>query len=159
SAEAALAIFDQLGSRLDKSDAYRVLGIVYRETGRMALSEARLKAAIEVAVSTGSLLSEAESSRELARLYQGMGRNQEALTLLNASWRLFRRLDAALDLVDVQAKVADLEGTFLTVVRDWGQSIESADSYTHGHCERVAQYAATVAATLGMNEEELTTIR
>ncbi len=158
-AEAALAIFDQLGSRMDKSDAYRVLGMVYRETGRHALAEARLRAAIDVAVSTSAVLSEAEASRELGRLYQGMGRNQEALTLLNASWRLFRRLDAHLDLVDVQAKVADLEGTFLAVVRDWGQSIESADSYTHGHCERVAEYAQQVAFQLGLSEEEMTTIR
>lgn len=159
SAEAALAIFDQLGSRLDKSDAYRVLGVVYRETGRPALAEARLRAAIDGAVGTGAVLSEAESSRELARLYQSMGRNQEALTLLNRSWGLFRRLDAHLDLVDVQAKVAELEGTFLAVVRDWGQSIESADSYTHGHCERVAGYAELVARALGLGDADLTTIR
>ena len=158
-AEAALAIFDQLGSRMDKSDAYRLLGVVYRDTGRNALAEARLRAAIDVAVSTSAVLSEAEASRELGRLFQGMGRNQEALTLLNASWRLFRRLDAHLDLVDVQSKVADLEGTFLAVVRDWGQSIESADSYTHGHCERVADYAQQVAYKLGLSEEEMTTIR
>lgn len=159
SAEAALAIFDQLGSRLDKSDAYRVLGVVYRETGRQALSQARLTAAIEAAVATGAVLSEAEASRELARLYQTMGRNQEALTLLNRAHGLFHRIDAHLDLVDVQAKVADLEGTFLAVVRDWGQSIESADSYTHGHCERVAQYAEQVARALGLDDTELTTIR
>ena len=36
---------------------------------------------------------------------------------------------------------ARLEETYLAVVRDWGQSIESADSYTFGHCERVAIYA------------------
>jgi tetratricopeptide (TPR) repeat protein len=133
SAEAALATFDQLGSRLDKSDAYRVLGVVYRETGRHALAQARLTAAIEAAAATGAVLSEAEASRELARLYQAMGRNQEALTLLNRAHGLFHRIDAHLDLVDVQAKVEELEGTYLAVVRDWGQSIESADSYTHGH--------------------------
>jgi putative nucleotidyltransferase with HDIG domain len=159
SAESALAIFDQLGSRLDKSDAYRVLGVVYRETGRHALAQARLTAAIEAAVATGAVLSEAEASRELARLYQMMGRNQEALTLLNRAHGLFHRIDAHLDLVDVQAKVAELEGSFLAVVRDWGQSIESADSYTHGHCERVARYAEQVAWALGLDAAELTTIR
>jgi putative nucleotidyltransferase with HDIG domain len=158
-AEGALAIFDRLGSRMDKSDAYRLLGVVYRETGRSALAESRLKSAIELAVTTGSVLSEAEASRELARLYQGMSRNQEALTLLNVAYRLFGRLDARLDLVDVQAKVADLEGTFLAVVQDWGQSIESADRYTFGHCGRVAEYAEQVARALGLNETELTTIR
>ncbi|HEX6964488.1 MAG TPA: tetratricopeptide repeat protein, partial [Gemmatimonadaceae bacterium] len=140
SAESSLRIFDQLDARPDKADAYKVLGTVYRETGRFALAESRLRSAIELAISTGSVLSEAESSRELAKLYQLMGRNQEALALLTAAHRLFGRLDARVDLVDVAAKRANLEETYLAVVRDWGQSIESADSYTYGHCERVAGY-------------------
>jgi putative nucleotidyltransferase with HDIG domain len=158
-AEAALRIFDRLGTRLDKADAYKVIGRVYRETGRLALAEARLTAAIELAVNTDSVLSEAEASRELALLYQVMGRNQEALRFLGAAHRLFGRLDARLDLVDVARRVQRLEETYLAVVRDWGQSIESADSYTFGHCERVARYALAVAQALGMDEAQQTTIR
>ena len=158
-AEQALAIFDRLGARLDKADAYKVLGVVYRETGRFTLAESRLQAAIEQAVATGSVLSEAEASRELARLYQGMGRNQEALQLLNAAHRLFSRLDARVDLVDVTSKTNRLEETYFAVVRDWGQSIESADSYTFGHCERVASYGVAVAEALGADQGQLTTIR
>jgi putative nucleotidyltransferase with HDIG domain len=158
-AEAALGIFDRLGSRLDKADAYKVIGRVYRETGRNALAESRLRSAVELAVSTGSILSEAEASRELALLYQSMGRNQEALRLLNAAHRLFGRLDARVDLVDVSTKVLRLEETYFAVVRDWGQSIESSDSYTFGHCERVAGYALAVAQELGLDEEQQTTIR
>mgnify|MGYP000932947327 CR=1 FL=1 len=45
------------------------------------------------------------------------------------------------------------------MVRDWGQSIESADSYTHGHCERVARYAEQVARALGLDAAAITTIR
>src|SRR5438552_4466156 len=37
-AESALALFDQLGATGAKSDAYRVIGVVYRETGRPALA-------------------------------------------------------------------------------------------------------------------------
>ena len=158
-AEAALAIFDRLGSRLDKADAYKVIGRVYRETGRHALAESRLRSAVDLAVSTGSILSEAEAERELALLYQSMGRNQEALRLLNGAHRLFGRLDARVDLVDVSTKVRRLEETYFAVVRDWGQSIESSDSYTFGHCERVAGYAVAVAQGLGLDEEAQTTIR
>jgi putative nucleotidyltransferase with HDIG domain len=158
-AEAALRIFDRLGARLDKADAYKVIGRVYRETGQLALAEARLTAAIELAVGTQSVLSEAEASRELALLYQAMGRNQDALRLLSAAHRLFGRLDARLDLVDVSGRVQRLEDTYLAVVRDWGQSIESADSYTFGHCERVANYALAVAEALGMEEGQRTTVR
>jgi putative nucleotidyltransferase with HDIG domain len=158
-AETALGIFDQLGSRLDKADAYKVIGSVYRETGRHALAEARLRSAVDLAVSTGSILSEAEASRELALLYQSMGRNQEALRLLNAAHRLFSRLDARVDLVDVSTKVHRLEETYFAVVREWGQSIESSDSYTFGHCERVAGYALALARELGLDEEQQTAIR
>jgi len=159
SAEDALRMFDELDARAQKADAYKFLGVVYRETSRPVLAEARLKRAIELASECGSLLGEAEASRELAKLHQLMGRNQEALQLLNAARALFIHLDARGDLSDVTRKVTDLEGTFLMIVRDWGQSIESADSYTHGHCERVATYAVAVARALGLGVEEQSTVR
>jgi putative nucleotidyltransferase with HDIG domain len=158
-AEASLAIFDQLGMREHKASAYRVIGVVYRETGRPALSESRLRSAIELAVTAHSLLHEAEASRELAMLYQAMGRNQEALSLLNAAHGLFSRLDAKTELINVGGKVAALERTYLEVVKEWGQSIESSDSYTFGHCERVADNAVTVARTLGLDESMQKAIR
>jgi putative nucleotidyltransferase with HDIG domain len=158
-AESALAIFDQLGSLLDKTDAYRVIGTIYRETGRTALAESRLTAAMELAARTGALLSEAEAGRELAFLYQAMGRNQDALSLLNRSHGLFHRLDARADAVDISRKVAQLEEAFFQVVREWGQSIESSDSYTFGHCERVAGYAVAVGRALGMEAGEITAVR
>jgi len=158
-AEAALAIFDQLDSRADKSEAYKMIGMVYRETGRPALAESRLRTAIELAVSAGSVLNEAEAARELALLLQTMGRNQDALTLLNTAHRLFLRLDARTDLVYVGGKVSALESTYFDVVREWGQSIESADSYTFGHCERVAQSALAVARGLTLDETAQTAIR
>ena len=156
--DSALAVFDQLGAQGAKADAYRVIGMVYRETDRPALAESRLRSAIELAKAAGSVLGEAEASRELALLYQGMSRNQEALRLLNAAYRLFRRLDARVDLIHVGGKVAELEGTYLTLVRNWGQSIESNDSYTFGHCERVARNAVATARVLELDEQEETTI-
>jgi len=158
-AEAALVIFDQLDALSDKADAYRLLGMVYRETGRPALAESRLRSAIELAARAGSVLHEAEASRELALLYQTMARNQEALTLLNAAHRLFGRLDARVDLVHVDGKMAELEAAYLAVVREWGQSIESSDTYTFGHCERVARHAVAVAQALNLDEHAQTTVR
>jgi putative nucleotidyltransferase with HDIG domain len=141
------------------SGALRALGVVYRETGRLPKAETRLRSAIELAVAAGSVLNEAEASRELALLYQTLGRNQDALRLLNAAHGLFGRLDARRDLVHVAGKVAELEGNYFAVVREWGQSIESKDSYTFGHCERVAQNAVAVAQSLGLDTQEQTTIR
>jgi putative nucleotidyltransferase with HDIG domain len=158
-AEEALVIFDGLGDRGAKADAYRIIGMVYRDTSRGALAESRLRSAIDLAAQSGSILRQAEAARELALLYQTMGRNQETLTLLNAAYRLFQQLDARVDLVNVEAKVDALETTYLAVVRQWGESIESADSYTYGHCERVASYAVAVAGELRLDEEVQTGIR
>jgi putative nucleotidyltransferase with HDIG domain len=159
SAEAALSLFDQLGAKAEKSGAYRLIGVVYRDTGKPALAESRLRSAIELASSTNSVLNEADATSELALLYQAMGRNQEALALLNRSHALYGRLDARRDLINVSGKVVALEGTYLAVVREWGQSIGSSDSYTYGHCERVADNAVAVARALGLDEQQQTTIR
>lgn len=159
SAEEALRLFDELDARAQKADAYKFLGVVYRETGRPVLAEARLTSAINLASECGSALGEAEASRELARLHQLMGRNQEALRLLNAARALFVHLDARGDLSDVTSKAVELERTYLAIVRDWGQSIESADSYTYGHCERVATYAVAVARALGLDAARQTTVQ
>src|SRR6058998_3443777 len=157
-AEEALALFDQLGARSAKADAYRVIGMVYRETGRAVLAESRLRSAIELAVAADAVLGEAEASRELALLYQAMGRNQEALRLLNTASRLFQRMDARVDLVHVGGKLAELKGVYLDVVRAWGESIESSDSYTFGHCERVARNAVAMARVLELDDHDETAV-
>ncbi|HUF26617.1 MAG TPA: HD domain-containing phosphohydrolase [Gemmatimonadaceae bacterium] len=158
-AEEALQIFDRLGARAEKSAAYKFLGMIYRETGALTLAESRLRAAIELASEIGAPAFEAEAARELAILHQLQGRSQEALRLLNASHRLFGRLDARHELIDVSSKRAQLERVYLDIVRDWGRSIESTDSYTHGHSERVARYGAALARTVGLDEDDITTIR
>jgi len=108
-AESALGIFDQLGSQLDKADAYRVIGRAYRETARYPVAESRLKSAMDLAVNTGCLLSEAEVAREMGLLYQAMGRSEEALGYLNAARTLFGRINARLDLADVSRRINEVE--------------------------------------------------
>jgi putative nucleotidyltransferase with HDIG domain len=112
-----------------------------------------------MAADAGDTLEEAEASRELAILYQALNRNHDALTLLNTAHRLFQRLGARADLQDVSKKVVSLEQLYLDVVAGWGRSIESADLYTHGHCERVADYASAVALRLGLDDATLTAVR
>ena len=127
SAEAALEVFNSLGAQDGRAAAYRFLGMLFRETGQPTVAEARLKLSLELA-STGHFpLEEAEALRELAVLYQTQGRNKDALTNLNAAHRAFRRLAAKVDLVDVTAKTIKLEETYLQVIQEWGQSIESTD--------------------------------
>ena len=158
-ADTALQIFTRLGSELDRADAYRVIGAAYRRSGQRQLALARLEDAVALSERTGATLSEAEAVRERALLLHDLGRNQEALQNLTRAHRLFGRLDARHELIDVANKVRSLEDTYLAVVKNWGQSIESKDSYTHGHCERVASYGALVAGALDTAATDQRTIR
>lgn len=158
-ANAALQVFTSLGSEFDKVDAYRVVGMAYRLMGQRQLAEARLVDAVALAERTGSSLAEAAAVRELSLLYHDLGRNQDALRGLTRAHRLFTRLDARRELVDIAQKVRTLEDTYLSVVRDWGRSIESADSYTFGHCERVARFGVLVASALGADEMATRTVQ
>ena len=159
-AESALAVFDQLGSKLDKADAYKVIGRVYRETGRHALAEARLP--LGRGAGRGHRLG-AERSGGVARAGPalpgdgpepgGAGPTQRRPPAVQPA----RRPGRPGGRVDQSA--AGCEDTYLTVVREWGQSIESSDSYTFGHCERVAGYGVALAQALGLDEAQQTTIR
>ena len=46
-----------------------------------------------------------------------------------------------------------------TVLFSLARSIEGKDPYTHGHCERLADYSATLGAHLGLPEDQLTALR
>ena len=52
-----------------------------------------------------------------------------------------------------------LEASFLDVVREWGESIESKDQYTSGHCERVANIACELARLAGVDDRTMTWFR
>ncbi len=158
-AEEALRLFAQLGVRQGRSEAYKFLGMVYRETGSTALAKSRLESAIALANEGGAVLEEAEATRELALLYRRLDCNHEALTLLNTAHRLFQRRGARADWQNVGSTMQDLERIYLEVVGGWGRSIESADLYTHGHCERVARHAAQLATALGLDDVGITTVR
>ncbi|HEV8151092.1 MAG TPA: tetratricopeptide repeat protein [Gemmatimonadales bacterium] len=107
-AEAALRSFERLGDRRAESDAYKIIGKVLRDTGRLALAEERLRTAMTLAVETGWLLGQADASRELARLHQGNGKKLEALSLLKDAHGLYGQLEARLDLKDIDQRIAEL---------------------------------------------------
>lgn len=157
-AEDAISRFERIGAGGAKADAYRVLGMMYRESGRPVQAEARLRTAVSLASASHSAMPEAESLRELALLYQSTGRDQPALRTLHAAYGLFRKLQARPELVRVGGKVAEIEASYREVVRNWGRSIECSDAPTFGHCERVAQNALATARELQLGEELETTI-
>src|SRR4029078_921669 len=47
------------------------------------------------------------------------------------------------------------EARFLEMAHHWGDSIESKDHYTQGHCQRVAFFACVLADSTGMDSRSL----
>ena len=92
---------------------------------------------------------------EQALALRSIGRNRETLLRLNEARRLFERLRARRDLANVGERLAELEAAFLQIVKDWGESIESKDAYTQGHCSRVAHYACLLARASGLGHSEV----
>ncbi|HKP76518.1 MAG TPA: HD domain-containing phosphohydrolase [Longimicrobiaceae bacterium] len=133
----------------------RHLGVIARETGDWGAAARNLGRAARIAEQRGDLLLGAETAREQARLHWTLHEHRETLQALNRAHRLFARLQARRDLADVDGQMAGLETMFLNIVAHWGQSIESADRYTQGHCERVANYACALASAVGVEREVL----
>lgn len=105
---AAQVAFSTLGTMVDEADALRVLGILFREMGRLAMADWYLSEAVAMARQGGIRLTEAESYRELARLRFDQGRAGEALTAMSAACDLFRQIGAAPDLSEAEACLARL---------------------------------------------------
>jgi tetratricopeptide (TPR) repeat protein len=107
-AEAALHVFAQLDARRDKAGAHRVLGMIFRDTGRYALAESHLRAAVEIAVSTRCPLTEADAARELAQLYRAMVRTEDSLRCLERARGLYQRLAAWRELDAVEVGIEEM---------------------------------------------------
>lgn len=155
----AYEIFARLESRQWLGETHKFYGVLYRDMRMVGLSETHFRQAIDLADSADDRLLEAECQSEWALLHLACNRNAEALRALNTAHSLFTQLKANPELVDLNGRLDQLEATYLRVVREWGESIESKDLYTAGHCQRVADYACMVAAALGFEQRELTWMR
>lgn len=127
------------------AEAYKHLGVAHRETASPEQAEYYLGRALAMSEERQDALLTAEILQELAVLQQRQNRLAETLAALTRAHSLFRQLSANRDLRNVDRQLRALEGEFLEIVQRWGESIETADSYTQGHCQRVAHIATLLA--------------
>ena len=149
-------IIEQIGDSREAGDAEYVYGIVARASGDAPAAEQHFLRAEEIGIARQDMILQGEIARELSELYRSQGRNRQTLQRLNHAHRLFSQLRARRELADVDRRTAKLENDFLDVVRKWGESIESKDIYTQGHCVRVADLAC--ALWMKINEGDDTSL-
>lgn len=157
--DAAFEIFSRIGSTSGLGETYKTYGVLYRQSGKLHLAEAHLAAVSELAREADHPLLEAEAERERALVHLDEGCKSEALRSLNRAHRLFTELTARRDLVNIERELDALEESYMRVVQVWGESIESRDGYTAGHCARVADYTTRLAEAVGFSARELTWLR
>ena len=138
------SIIAQIGDSREGGDAEYVYGVVARANGDAIAAEQHFLRAEEIGIGRQDMILQGEVARELSELYRSQGRNRQTLQRLNHAHRLFSQLRARRELADVDRRTAKLENEFLDVVRKWGESIESKDIYTQGHCVRVADLACAL---------------
>ena len=104
----ALEIFELLDLPMDRSGAHRILGMVYRETGKQREAAHQFRRAVQLAEETHWVLGEAEALREMARLNEQSGCKTEAVTLLTVAHGLFSHMEARTEVADVSRRLMEL---------------------------------------------------
>jgi putative nucleotidyltransferase with HDIG domain len=148
-----------LGNGRWLGEIHKYRGVILRRMARPELAEAALSRALDEARRREELLLVAEIRKELARLFGEQGRHREMFSCLTDAHGAFAQLRARRDLEDVTREIETLERSFERIVHEWSDSIESADHYTHGHCERVADHACGLAVAAGIDARYLTWFR
>jgi putative nucleotidyltransferase with HDIG domain len=156
---AAFAVFSRLQSKTSLAETYKLFASIYRAAGKPHLAETHLSVIVELARDCEDRLLQAEIEHERALLHVAEGRSREALISLNAAHEIFEAFKASREVLDIDKRLDRIEETFLEVVRAWGESIESKDLYTAGHCGRVADYACLLAEAVGFKGRDLNWIR
>lgn len=138
-----------------RGEVFRHVGVIARERGDYVKAAEYLGRACECAEEGEDLLLKADVTEQLAELYWTQKRHRDMLANLNQSHALYSRLKAQHRVVQVERRNAALEARFLEMAHHWGDSIESKDHYTQGHCQRVAFLACVLADSAGMDSRSL----
>lgn len=138
-----------------RGELFRHVGVIARERADFAKAADYLLRAQQHAVASGDLLLRADVAEQLAELYWAQKRHGQMLQSLNDAHSLYSRLKAEHRLAQVERRNSALEERFHEMAMQWGDSIESKDRYTQGHCERVAFFACVLAESAGFNPQSL----
>jgi putative nucleotidyltransferase with HDIG domain len=138
-----------------RGEVFRHVGVIARERAEFPKAADYLLRAEKHAVEIGDLFLRADVAEQLAELYWAQKRHRDMLQSLNEAHSLYSQLKAQHRVAQVEKRNGALEARFLEMAKQWGDSIESKDRYTQGHCERVAFFSCVLADSAGFNSRSL----
>jgi len=136
-------------------EVFRHVGVIARERSDFERAAEYLTMAEKHAGRTGDILLKADVAEQQAELYWAQKRHREMLQSLNDAHAYYSQLKAQHRVQHIAKRNGALEARFLEMAQYWGDSIESKDRYTQGHCERVAFFACVLADSAGFNSRSL----
>ena len=138
-----------------RGEVFRHIGVIARERADFGRAADYLHKAEQHALEIGDLLMRADVAEQLAELHWAQKQHRDMLQCLNEAHSLYSQLKAQHRVAQVEKRNGALESRFLEMAKQWGDSIESKDRYTQGHCERVAFFACVLADSAGFNSRSL----
>ena len=159
--DAAYKAFSRLGSESGLAEAYRFYAQYYRTKGNLPLAETHVELALRLAQVCGNTLLEGETEDEKARVHLEQRRYRDSLQALGRAHRVFARMQARKELLDVERRMDRVEESYFRAVRVWEAEGPVAVDRFAGmeHYERVADLAAGLARAVGFEGRDLTWMR
>jgi putative nucleotidyltransferase with HDIG domain len=136
-------------------EVYRHIGVINRERADYVKAGDFLSRSLAFAEKAEDYLLVADVAEQQAELFWAEERHREMLTSLNRARAIYARLNASHRVAQIERRNENLEARFLDIARTWGDSIEGADHYTQGHCERVASVACDLASHSGISMRDM----
>lgn len=136
-------------------EVFRHVGVIARERADFQRASEYLAKAEQYANDAADILLKADVAEQQAELYWAQKRHREMLQSLNDAHAFYSQLKAQHRIQHIEKRNKALEARFLEMASHWGDSIESKDRYTQGHCERVAFFACVLADSAGFDARSL----
>jgi putative nucleotidyltransferase with HDIG domain len=146
--ERAFRIFTRLGSDSGLGAVHRYYGILYRETGKAQMAHVHFSLALKLARTCDSMLLEAETESERAKLYLNERQHRHALRSLNHAHKLYMELDARREILDLRRRLDRMQGVYLQALEMWNVDAPTDDDRGPRRGRRVAEYALKLADAL-----------
>ncbi len=148
SCERAFRTFSRLGSDSGLGAVHRYYGMLYRETGKTQMAHVHFSLALKLARTCESMLLEAETENERAKLYLNERQHRHALRSLNHAHKLYMELDARREILDLRRRLDRMQDVYLQALHMWNDDAPNDDDRGPRRGRRVAEYALKLAEAL-----------